>query len=92
MTRPAKRNLSTACLLATILMLTMTQANTPTSAQAPRVKVVYAGHLIDAVNDRVRTNVSVVIEDGRIRTPHPPRRLHHRSRCGRTRLRRREPA
>lgn len=67
MTRPAKRNLSAACLLATLLTLTMSQANTRSPRKTPPVKVVYAGRLIDAVSDRVRTNVSVVIENGRIR-------------------------
>jgi imidazolonepropionase-like amidohydrolase len=67
MIRPAKRSLLAACLLAALLTPAMTQTNTPSSAQPPRVKVVYAGRLIDAVSDRVRTNVSVIIEGGRIR-------------------------
>ena len=37
------------------------------STQTMNVKVIYAGRLIDGVSDTVRTNVSVVIANGRIR-------------------------
>ncbi|HEV7681689.1 MAG TPA: hypothetical protein VGO68_06180 [Pyrinomonadaceae bacterium] len=37
------------------------------ATQTPNIKVAYAGRLIDAVTDQVRTNVSVIIENGRIR-------------------------
>lgn len=37
------------------------------SVQSENVKVVYAGKLIDSVSERVRTNVSIVVADGRIR-------------------------
>jgi hypothetical protein len=37
------------------------------STEEPKVKVVYAGRLIDAVTTDVRSNVSVIIENDRIR-------------------------
>lgn len=43
------------------------QASHSSSTQPTTVKVVHAGRLIDAVSDQVRTNVSVIIENGRIR-------------------------
>jgi imidazolonepropionase-like amidohydrolase len=67
MTQLAKVSFSAACLLAALLIPAMTQTPAPSSAQAPSVKVVYAGKLIDAVSGHVRTSVSVVIENGRIR-------------------------
>lgn len=50
--------------LAALLMMTMPISS---STQTSNIKVVYAGRLIDAVTDQVRTNVSVIIENGRIR-------------------------
>ena len=67
MTPPVKAHALTARLAAVLLTLAMTQALPPSSAQTMDVKVVYAGRLIDAVSDRVRTGVSVVIENGRVR-------------------------
>ena len=42
----------------------MTDPKASTSGQK---QIVYAGRLIDGVNDNVRTNVSVIVENGRIR-------------------------
>ena len=56
-----------AFLLFTLAALTMMTTPISSSTQTPNIKVVYAGKLIDAVTDQVRTNVSVIIENGRIR-------------------------
>ncbi|HJP94910.1 MAG TPA: amidohydrolase family protein [Pyrinomonadaceae bacterium] len=44
----------------------MIDANASTSPQKQRLKIVYAGRLIDGVSDNVRTNVSLIVENGRI--------------------------
>ncbi|HXD32683.1 MAG TPA: amidohydrolase family protein [Pyrinomonadaceae bacterium] len=41
------------------------------STQTPNIKVIYAGRLIDALTDQVRTNVSVIIENDRISEVQP---------------------
>jgi len=58
--------LVTAVLLA---LTTVSLMGVPMSSQsdAPKVKVIYAGRLIDGVTNQVRTNVSVIIENDRIR-------------------------
>src|SRR5712692_2567687 len=47
--------------------LNLKPSATSSATQTPNLKVVYAGTMIDAVTDQVRTNVSVIIENGRIR-------------------------
>ncbi|HEX8136491.1 MAG TPA: amidohydrolase family protein [Pyrinomonadaceae bacterium] len=56
-----------ASLFLTLTAINMMITSTSSSTQKPSIKIVYAGRLIDAVTDRVRTNVSVIIENGRIR-------------------------
>lgn len=56
-----------AFLLLILVALIMMPTPISSSTQTPNIKVVYAGRLIDAVTDQVRTNVSVIIENGRIR-------------------------
>src|SRR6267378_6739319 len=51
----------------TLAALNIKPTATSSAMQTPNLKVVYAGRLIDAVTDQVRSNVSVIIEDGRIR-------------------------
>ena len=49
------------------LSVTMPISYSTQTPQKPAIKVIYAGRLIDAVSDEVRTNVSVIIENDRIR-------------------------
>lgn len=64
--RNANRLRSAAILLIAVCLLTV-PVSTGSSTQTQNVKIVYAGKLIDGVSDRVQTNMSVIIADGRIR-------------------------
>ncbi len=63
---PLRLWLSMLLVLATLNM-TMPNSYSTQNPQKPSVKIVYAGRLIDGVSDEVRTNVSVIIENDRVR-------------------------
>jgi imidazolonepropionase-like amidohydrolase len=54
-------------LLIAVCLLVSTPAGSSTPMQNQNIKIVYAGRLIDGVSDRIQTNMSVIIEGGRIR-------------------------
>lgn len=64
---PPQRLLLSMLLVLVALSVTMPISYSTQNPQKPMVKIVYAGRLIDAVSDEVRTNVSIIIENDRIR-------------------------
>jgi imidazolonepropionase-like amidohydrolase len=54
-------------LIAVCVLIGSTPTRSSTHMQNQNIKIVYAGRLIDGVSDQVQTNMSVIIEGGRIR-------------------------
>ena len=54
-------------LFLSLVALSVMTSNSVSTQTPPNIKIVHAGRLIDAVSDQVRTDVSVIIENGRIR-------------------------
>jgi imidazolonepropionase-like amidohydrolase len=62
-----KQTLLALLFIAVIIALPAIQTFKASAAQGPTIRVVYAGRLIDGTSSIARTNVSIVIENDRIR-------------------------